>query len=67
MVSSMDDYYAAEGEQKWKLAPFPWLIGRRLAAVYEQHFGMPAGVSSSPGTNDPIGPFIRFVQSTCGN
>lgn len=43
------------------LSAFDWLVGVRLATVYERNFGQPAGRSR---TNGQVGgPYIRFVRA----
>jgi hypothetical protein len=37
------------------------LVGIRLPAVYEKHFGKPAGSSRDPLGGPPYGPYIRFA------
>ena len=45
------------------LSAFDWLVGVRLATVYERHFGQPAGRSRMKD-GQVGGPYIRFVQAT---
>jgi len=45
------------------LSAFDWLVGVRLATVYERHFGQPAG-RSRMNNGQVGGPYIRFVQAT---
>jgi hypothetical protein len=46
-----------------KLSAFDWLVGVRLARVYERHFGQRAGRSRMKD-GQVGGPYIRFVQVT---
>jgi hypothetical protein len=47
-------------------SPFEWLVGERLADIFEKHFLQPAGFTRDPYINKVDSAYIRFVQAALG-